>query len=228
MKYYIIAILVFSAVASSSAQKAIQTQNTVEDYAATITSNELKEMLYIYAGDDMRGRMTGSKGQKLAVNYLKDFYIAQGIKSPLEDNNYFQKVPAEYLTRLQEPADSENVLAFIQGSEFPEEIIVLSAHLDHVGVDDKGNVFNGADDDGSGTVAMLEMAEAFQRAVKDGNGPKRSILFLHVTGEEHGLHGSRYYSENPLFPLNTFEILPLTVPLNVLYFPFGKAIANEQ
>ena len=83
MKYYIIAILVFSAVASSSAQKEIQTQNTVEDYAATITSNELKEMLYIYAGDDMRGRMTGSKGQKLAVNYLKDFYIAQGIKSPL-------------------------------------------------------------------------------------------------------------------------------------------------
>ena len=96
MKYYIIAILVFSAVASSSAQKAIQTQNTVEDYAATITSNELKEMLYIYAGDDMRGRMTGSKGQKLAVNYLKDFYIAQGIKSPLEDNNYFQKVTTAY------------------------------------------------------------------------------------------------------------------------------------
>jgi Zn-dependent M28 family amino/carboxypeptidase len=119
----------------------------------------------------------------------------------LEDNNYFQKVPAEYLTRLKEPADSENVLAFIQGSEFPEEIIVLSAHLDHVGVDDKGNVFNGADDDGSGTVAMLEMAEAFQRAVKDGNGPKRSILFLHVTGEEIGLYGSRYYTENPIFPL---------------------------
>ena len=62
------------------------------------------------------------------------------------------------------------MVAFIEGSEFPEEIIVLSAHLDHVGVDDKGNVFNGADDDGSGTVAMLEMAEAFQRAVKEGNG----------------------------------------------------------
>jgi len=202
MKYYIIAMLVFSSVASSYAQKATQEkQNTVEDYAASITSKELKEMLYIYAGDDMRGRMTGSKGQKLAVNYLKDFYIAQGIKSALEDGNYFQKVPAAYLTKLKEPTDSENVVAFIQGSEFPEEIIVLSAHLDHVGVDDKGNVFNGADDDGSGTVAMLEMAEAFQRAVKDGNGPKRSILFLHVTGEEIGLYGSRYYTENPIFPL---------------------------
>ena len=202
MKYYIIAMLVFSSVASSYAQKTTQEkQNLVEDYAATITSKELKEMLYVYAGDDMRGRMTGSKGQKLAVNYLKDFYIAQGIKSALEDGSYFQKVPAEYLTRLKEPVDSENVVAFIQGSEFPEEIIVLSAHLDHVGVDEKGNVFNGADDDGSGTVAMLEMAEAFQKAVKDGNGPKRSILFLHVTGEEIGLYGSRYYTENPIFPL---------------------------
>ena len=202
MKYYFMAMLVFSTVVSSVAQNAKQEKlNTVEEYAATITSNELKEMLYIYAGDDMRGRMTGSKGQKLAINYLRDYYIAQGIESALEDDTYFQRVPAEYLTRLKEPSDSENVVAFIQGSEFPEEIIVLSAHLDHVGVDEKGNVFNGADDDGSGTIAMLEMAEAFQRAVKDGNGPKRSILFLHVTGEEIGLYGSRYYTENPIFPL---------------------------
>ena len=202
MKYYYMAMLVVSTVVSSVAQNAKQEKlNTVEEYAATITSKELKEMLYIYAGDDMRGRMTGSKGQKLAVNYLRDYYIAQGIKSALEDDTYFQRVPAEYLTRLKEPVDSENVVAFIQGSEFPEEIIVLSAHLDHVGVDEKGNVFNGADDDGSGTIAMLEMAEAFQRAVKDGNGPKRSILFLHVTGEEIGLYGSRYYTENPIFPL---------------------------
>jgi Zn-dependent M28 family amino/carboxypeptidase len=63
-----------------------------------------------------------------------------------------------------------------------------------------GEIYNGADDDGSGTVALLEIAQAFQMAKKAGNGPKRSILFLHVTGEEHGLHGSRY-SENPLFPI---------------------------
>jgi Zn-dependent M28 family amino/carboxypeptidase len=202
MKYYIIALLAIVAVACNSSQKTTsKKQSSVEEYAATITSNELKEMLYVYAGDDMRGRMTGSDGQKLAVKYLKDFYVAQGIKSPLGGDNYFQNVPASYLTRLEEPADSENVVAFIEGSEFPEQIIILSAHLDHVGVDDNGNVFNGADDDGSGTVAMLEMAEAFQKAVKEGKGPKRSILFLHVTGEEIGLFGSRYYTENPLFPL---------------------------
>jgi Zn-dependent M28 family amino/carboxypeptidase len=78
--------------------------------------------------------------------------------------------------------------------------LVISAHYDHVGTK-KGEIYNGADDDGSGTVALLEIAQAFQMAKKAGHGPKRSILFLHVTGEEHGLHGSRYYSENPLFPL---------------------------
>ena len=82
----------------------------------------------------------------------------------------------------------------------PEEILVISAHYDHVGMKN-GEIYNGADDDGSGTVALLEIAQAFKEAEKKGQGPKRSILFLHVTGEEHGLHGSRYYSENPLFPL---------------------------
>ncbi len=96
---------------------------------------------------------------------------------------------------------SENVLAYIKGSEKPDEIIVISAHLDHEGVK-KGEVYNGADDDGSGTIAIIEIAEAFKTAEKEGNGPKRSILFLHVTGEEKGLLGSRHYTDNdPVFPL---------------------------
>ncbi|WP_420572910.1 M28 family peptidase [Kordia sp.] len=95
---------------------------------------------------------------------------------------------------------SENVVAIIKGDEKPEEYIVISAHLDHEGVKN-GKVYNGADDDGSGTVAMLEIAEAFKKAQKEGNGPKRSIVFLHVTGEEKGLLGSRYYTDNPIFPL---------------------------
>src|SRR3546814_6523017 len=64
-----------------------------------------------------------------------------------------------------------------------------------------GKVYNGADDDGSGTTAVLEMAQAFALAAKAGKGPRRSILFMTVTGEEKGLLGSRYYSDNPVFPL---------------------------
>ena len=103
---------------------------------------------------------------------------------------------------ISEDLQSENVLAFIKGSEKPEEVIIISAHLDHEGIKD-GEIYNGADDDGSGTVAILEIAEAFQKATKNGHGPKRSILFLHVTGEEKGLLGSRYYTDiDPVIPLS--------------------------
>lgn len=97
---------------------------------------------------------------------------------------------------------SKNVAGFVKGSVFPDEYIVISAHSDHVGVDDNGEVFNGADDDGSGSMAVLEIAEAFKTAADKGQAPKRSIIFLHVTGEEKGLLGSQYYTDiDPLVPL---------------------------
>ncbi|NRD19912.1 M28 family peptidase [Winogradskyella eckloniae] len=348
-------------------------------YASSITSEELKTMLYIYASDEFEGRDTGEKGQKMAVEYLKEQYKAMSIPTPLGGDDYFQEVALEkqktaeaklsvngklyhnfadhivlaasqsatinaneivyvgygidddnysdynninvtdkivvakagepkdsignfitsgktektkwtngrqsisskrdaakkngarallyidsdafsryapYLQRqaesgttgrlsLKSEADnmvmlmindnlgkvllasiaesstpqqlntnitievnntsesiiSENVVAFIKGSEKPDEILVISAHLDHEGIKN-GKVYNGADDDGSGTVAMLEIAEAFKTAQQNGHGPKRSILFLHVTGEEKGLLGSKYYADNdPIFPL---------------------------
>ncbi|HDZ05856.1 hypothetical protein LCGC14_0123050 [marine sediment metagenome] len=97
---------------------------------------------------------------------------------------------------------SENVAAIIKGSEKPDEYLVISSHLDHIGISSNGEINNGADDDGSGTVALLEIAEAFKKAAKTGNGPKRSIVFLHVTGEEKGLLGSQYYTDvDPIVPL---------------------------
>ena len=99
--------------------------------------------------------------------------------------------------------DSENVVAFIKGTENPDEYVVISSHLDHIGITSDGQINNGADDDGSGTVALLEIAEAFKAASDAGNGPKRSIVFLHVTGEEKGLLGSLYYTDvDPVFPLS--------------------------
>ncbi|WP_298903074.1 M28 family peptidase [uncultured Psychroserpens sp.] len=349
------------------------------EYGNSITSDELKEMLYTYASDEFEGRETGEPGQKKAVNYLKEQYMKMGISSPLSGDDYFQEVPLQrrkspeaalkvngtsfeqftdfivtsasesqtidasnivyvgygidsenysdytgvdvkgkiVLAKSGEPKDangnyvttgtaeetkwssgrssisskrstarekgakaifyldaalferynnyyravaqsgeagrislksnapsapfiminqnlafklfpkinedktskkaptsvkldiksqsdkvsSENVVALIKGTEKPDEILVISAHLDHEGVKD-GQVYNGADDDGSGTIALLEIAEAFKKAANDGNGPKRSILFLHVTGEEKGLLGSRHYTDNdPIFPL---------------------------
>ncbi|WP_109300576.1 M28 family metallopeptidase [Aquimarina sp. AU474] len=175
------------------------TESTVITYAESITAKELKDYLYTFAGDDFEGRDTGEPGQKKAAEYLKKQYQRMGIPSPLGGDDYFQEIPKSYFRG--DIQASENVLAFIEGTEKPEEIVVLSAHYDHVGKDSSGNIYNGADDDGSGTVSLLEIADAFIQAKKDGNGPKRSILFLHVTGEEKGLYGSRFYTENPVFPL---------------------------
>lgn len=96
---------------------------------------------------------------------------------------------------------TENMMAFLEGTDKKDEILVISSHFDHIGTNSDGEINNGADDDGSGTTGVMEIAEAFVQAAKEGHRPRRSILFLNVTGEEKGLMGSAYYSENPVFPL---------------------------
>ncbi len=370
--------------ACNSSQKTVS-KNTVEQeqmveptrYAETITSEELKEMLFVYASDEFEGRETGKQGQKKAVEYLKGQYEHLGVPAAKPNGDYFQKVPLElsqvpegdmtindttfqlgeeiltfsaadgsfsevvyvgygiedgdhsdysglnvseklvlaksgepmrddgtyiisgskeksvwsnmseslgkkmeiaqkkgakgflyfdeknfaryggyfsfmktngsgrmqlkgdrsgfFFVLLNETAtqalhkniktddgpkvisaqvdlniksanqqvDSENVIAYIKGSEQPDEYVVISSHLDHIGITADGQINNGADDDGSGTVALLEIAEAFKEAEENGHPPKRSIVLLHVTGEEKGLLGSMYYTDyEPIFPLS--------------------------
>lgn len=100
-----------------------------------------------------------------------------------------------------ETVDTENVMGFLEGTDKKEEVLVLSSHYDHIGISSDGQINNGADDDGSGTVAVMEIAEAFALAAKEGKRPRRSVLFLNVSGEEKGLLGSEFYSDNPVFPL---------------------------
>ncbi|TAI48637.1 M28 family peptidase [Flagellimonas allohymeniacidonis] len=377
-------ILVFLGLVSAcnSSQKTVSETAAVKkevnplEYAETITQEELKDHLYIYASDEFEGRETGAPGQKKAVEYLRKEYQELGIPAAKSDGNYFQKVPLEiasvpvgsislngtsfdlgedvitfttamgnysevvylgygieegdysdytnlnvqgklvliksgepenkdgtytltgtteksawsnmsqamekksklaiekgaqgilyfdsenyprfkgyyefmknnksgkmslkqeasdnFIVLLNETAskvlkkdivednepkainsevdlkissgngqvDSENVVALLRGTEKPDEYVVISSHLDHIGVNADGQINNGADDDGSGSVALLEIAEAFKKAKEEGNGPKRSIVFLHVTGEEKGLLGSKYYTDyEPILPL---------------------------
>jgi peptidase M28-like protein len=199
------ATLTFCFISCTSQKSAVPQKITggeLGKYINAIDINNLKTNLYVIASDEMQGRNTGEPGQKLAGEYIINQYKKHGIPFPKGADSYYQKVPSEFMKKGFSPKlnDSENIWAFIEGSEKPEEVLVVSAHYDHVGMKN-GEIYNGADDDGSGTVAVMEIAKAFMEAKKAGKGPKRSILFLHVTGEEHGLHGSRFYSENPLFPL---------------------------
>lgn len=93
----------------------------------------------------------------------------------------------------------QNVFGFIEGTDLKNEIVVLSAHYDHLGVK-KNEIYYGADDDGSGTSAIMEMARNFSEEVKKGNRPRRSILFFNTCGEEKGLTGSKWYTQHPFFP----------------------------
>ncbi|WP_299523819.1 M28 family metallopeptidase [Winogradskyella sp.] len=179
--------------------------NTVEQYLSTINSEQLRTYVEEISSDKYEGRMTGEKGHDNVCDYIRNYYKSLNIKAPESHSNYYQKVPKKALP--ENINDSQNVIAYIEGSEFPDEYIYIAAHSDHEGIID-GEIYSGADDNGSGTAAIFEMAEAFKMASNDGNGPKRSIVFLHVTAEEVGLHGSRYYTDNPIFPLeNTISTI---------------------
>ena len=135
--------------------------------------------------------------QKMEMELMMDITKEENeIPNPLKNSLIFENSKISFIIT------SSNVLGLIEGSDenLKNEIVILTAHYDHLGIID-GVVNNGADDDGSGTVALLELAEAFMKAKKEGNGPKRSILIMPVSGEEKGLLGSQYYVENPVFPL---------------------------
>lgn len=97
-------------------------------------------------------------------------------------------------------AQSSDVIAVIPGTDLKDEYLVISAHHDHLGMRN-GVIYYGADDDGSGTVGIMQIAQAFAKAKAEGKGPRRSIIFLSVSGEEKGLWGSDYYGSHPTFPL---------------------------
>ncbi len=117
------------------------------------------------------------------------------------DLGYFKQTSTEY---------ASNVLGMIEGTDKKDEYVIITSHYDHVGKRSDGTIYYGADDDGSGTVAILELAEAFAKAKAAGKGPRRSVVFMTVSGEEKGLWGSNYYSNHPVFPLEK-----TTVDLNI-------------
>jgi Zn-dependent M28 family amino/carboxypeptidase len=186
----------------------LQIDVTAVKYANTINIDTAKEHIFSLASDEFEGRRTGEEGQKTAAKYLAHHYNTNGIPKYLEEN-YFQIIPVSDLINKRRKSTSnnpsENVVAFIEGTEKPEEVIVISSHYDHEGIKN-GLVYNGADDNASGTTGVLLVAKAFAKAKKDGHGPKRSIMFVNFTGEEQGLLGSKYFVANPILPLKDIVV----------------------
>jgi hypothetical protein len=152
---------------------------------------------------DVRNRTSTGVQVILVDATALDAFLGRNTLATLAKRKPGKKVSVDMVLKHKATSEnvvSENVLAYIEGSDKKDEVIVVTAHYDHIGIEGD-EVYNGADDDGSGTVALLGIAHAFAKAKAEGNGPRRSVLVMPVSAEEKGLLGSKYYSENPVFPL---------------------------
>ena len=188
-------------------QTSFLTEDTIKlKYANTIQKEDLIKHVEILASDSLEGRETGQPGEKMAAEYIANYFNEIGIP-PYKCKTYFQKFRVKTRTHIRKRlvlkdnyVKGKNVLGFIKGTDLKDEILIITAHYDHLGKKDS-LIYNGADDNASGTAAALEIAEAFMIAKKQLNGPRRSILIIAVSGEEKGLLGSKYYTENPIYPI---------------------------
>ncbi len=184
-----------------------------------VVSENFEEFVKQNRNQFFRGHTTQGDVSKSKSIYPNHIYISSKLYKALLNKNRKQEskvekalakgktinaiFPCDFIVNLareDKVISGNNVIGYVQGKTKPEEFIVVSAHFDHVGR--KGDeIFNGADDNGSGTVALFELARAFQQSVLEANRPERSVVFIWLTAEEKGLLGSKYYVDNPLFPL---------------------------
>ena len=144
--------------------------------------------------------------ENVARAFIKDYSEVKSL------NTVVKKYSADLLLEVKKQTNalqSSNVIAILEGSDLKDEYLLLTAHYDHLGKNNSA-IYYGADDDGSGTVSILELAEAFAKAKAAGKGPRRSIVFMTVSGEEKGLLGSEYYADHATIPLEK-----ITANLNI-------------
>ena len=170
----------------------------------TITPADVKRRIEIIADDSMGGRDTPSRGLEATARYIASEFQRVGLTPAGDRGSFVQRYPLPAGPQGQPRPTAPNVAGRLEGSDpaLRNEYIVVSAHMDHVGVGVpvKGDsIYNGADDDASGTAGVLELAEALSRP---GARPKRSVIYLTVSGEEHGLWGSAWFSEHAPVPMS--------------------------
>ncbi|MEP7280189.1 MAG: M28 family peptidase [Bacteroidota bacterium] len=147
--------------------------------------------------------IAGGAASKIFSDNFFDSILARARKNELLNTVAFsKKIKIRYnYAENKETTNASNVAGYIEGTDKKDEYVILTGHYDHLGMRN-GQIYYGADDDGSGTCNVIEMAKAFAKAKADGNGPRRRLVFMTVSGEEKGLWGSEYYSDHPLFPLD--------------------------
>jgi Zn-dependent M28 family amino/carboxypeptidase len=186
---------------------------------ALVVSPTMETFAEKFAASSRRTSLTFLREKKKRVNYalishdmakkiLKDNSLIHMAKTSTSfTGKHFskkQKIDFKY-SEHRALVQSSNVIGIIEGSDKKDEFVFLTAHYDHLGIRN-GNIYYGADDDGSGTVAIMHLGAAFAKAKAEGKGPRRTVVVLAFSGEEKGLWGSEFYSDNPIFPLEKTSV----------------------
>lgn len=215
-----------------------------------VDTASVRRHIGILAADSMEGRMTGSPGMEKAARYLEAQYKAAGLAPAGDSGTYRQRIPlrtaqgpnqqpgrtrpapveswAQWgMLPAEQQLRTQNIAGVLRGSDpvLKDEVVLVTAHYDHIGIGrpvDGDSINNGADDDASGNVALLEIAKALQK----GPRPKRTILFISITGEEVGGFGTRWYLQHPILPLEKTVVdlnIEMIANADSLGGGFGKA-----
>ena len=165
-----------------------------------ITVANCKKTLSYLASDEMEGREPGNPGNFIAVSFIRKEFESYGLETHLQTFTYTLRERVGFFRWRTIRTEVMNVVGILRGTS--DKHIVVGAHVDHLGLDRNGNAYNGADDNASGTTALLELAEAL-----GGTKSKDTIVFIAFNAEELGLLGSKYYVRNPLLPLDNCKLM---------------------
>ena len=167
-----------------------------------ITVEESRKTLSYLASDKMEGRKPGNPGNFIAVSFIKKEFESYGLETHLQKFTYTFRWRVGLIRWRTVEIEVMNVIGVLKGTS--DKHVVIGAHMDHLGLDGDGNAYNGADDNASGTTAILELAEAFG---KSDARPKDTIVFIAFNAEELGLLGSKHYVSDPLLPLDDCKLM---------------------
>ena len=183
----LMSVLVFSCKVNPKNEKA-------KKKIATIDSVTVKKHLYTLADDDMEGRRTGTPGIEKAAKYIENEFKRIGLTTFDTLKDYRQTFNFTH-RRTKKEITASNIIGVLEGKSKKDEIVIISAHYDHLGIRKKegqlDSIYNGANDDASGVTGVLTLAEYFKAK---GNN-ERTILFVAFTGEEMGLIGSTHFGK---------------------------------
>lgn len=179
-------LVVFALFFSFQTARAQKAKTAVAPVSKIIDAAQLLSDIKTLSADDMQGRLIGSAGGAKAREYVLNSFKQSGLQ--MLGDSYLQ--PFEATNRAGEKLSGANVVGYVKGKKNPDKYIVVTAHYDHLGVRG-GAIYNGADDNASGTSALFAMAKYFSK-----NRPKNSIIFVAFDGEEGGLRGAKYFVEH--------------------------------